>query len=74
MTCFDVEERTVPLDELFPSNDNSDDEDYGLDSTTMRQSGAPVLSPDTHSLSPFSLNSTTSSLAAQSAAEAADML
>lgn len=76
MECFDVKERTVPLDELFPSDDSSDDEDYGLDSTTMRQPGTLVPSTDMHSLPQTTpgLDSATSYLATQPAAEAVDML
>ncbi|KAF8946050.1 hypothetical protein BGZ47_001435 [Haplosporangium gracile] len=72
MQCFDVEERTVPLDELCPGDDDTDDEDYGLDSPTTQQPETSILSPDTHLLPqgiPGS-NSGTSSLATQSATKA----
>lgn len=59
----------MPLDELCPNDDDTDDEDYGLDPTTTQQPEASILSPDTHLLPrgiPGS-NSATSSLATQSA-------
>ncbi|KAI7829669.1 hypothetical protein BC939DRAFT_441431 [Gamsiella multidivaricata] len=51
MECFAMEPRTVPLDELFPDEDDTDDEDYGNDSTSMRQPGAAVQSLETCPLS-----------------------
>ncbi|KAK5809268.1 hypothetical protein F5H01DRAFT_39821 [Linnemannia elongata] len=77
MQCFDVEERTVPLDELCPDDDDTDDEDYGLDSTTTQQPETSILSPDTH-VSPQGTpgsNSATASLPIQTAIKAEeDML
>ncbi|KAI1291641.1 hypothetical protein EDD11_008835 [Mortierella claussenii] len=35
MECFDVEPKAVPLDDLFPDEDDPDDEDYGNDLTNQ---------------------------------------
>src|SRR5690554_6585279 len=42
MKCFDVEAETVPLDELFPVEDDTDGEDYENDYTVIQRSVAVI--------------------------------